>query len=1333
MLGPLAVVVDGRALDLASRKQRALLALLALRAGQALSVDRLVDDLWGEQPPATARHALQVHVSNLRKVLGSATLVTQRPGYVLRLPADCCDATRFEALTRAGRRALQGGRLGEASATLADGLALWRGPALADLLVEPFAPQEAARLEELRLAAVEDRLGADLDLGRHAEVAGELEALVAEHPLRERLWGLLMLAAYRSGRQVEALRAYKTLRGRLRDDLGLDPSPELQQLEAAILRQEPHLAAPASTDGPGRRPAMRAPAPVSPVRGGGRPEPAPEVAPPAPARESRRTATVVAAGLASFDRMTHALDPEDLRTLLDRCVARLAMVIARYGGTVDSVVAGDLLAVFGAPVAHEDDPERAVRAALDLQRAVRDHPDEFGGVEVRAGVATGEVLFAAAGPPAQRRFTVMGEVVNEARRLQAQAEAGAVVVGRATHSATRSVVEYSDLGPDTYAAVGAGPVRQARPLGAAPFVGRDAELDLQVRIWHRSVAERRPHLVSVLGEPGVGKSRQLAEFQRGVAGEGRVVSGRCLAYGEALTYAPLAEAVRQAADATAEDPPAAARRKLGQLVAAVAPPGPDGADMARHVALLTGLDDEGDRAGGLVDERTLHTSARRFLEALGRHQPLCLVVEDVHWADDALLDLLQAVARRARGVPLVIVTLARPELVERRPDWGGGLAAFTSIALQPLDATSTRTLVAELGRAHGLPETVLADIAAKSGGNPLFAEELVATVAEGDASSGVPASLTSLLLARLDALPPDQQSALRLASVMGMTFWTGSVEALAAALPGAADGAAALADTMADLEHRDLLRVEAGTVLPGEAAYSFKHVLIRDAAYASLPRQRRSELHRTATDWLSQVAGDRVGEFSDQLAHHALAAGQPERALGYLTAAAERSRRAAAHRREAALLEQAMTVASSLERTGLVAELRAQRGKALARLALWAEARTELEAALAALPGATPEQLRRRAEVHNDLSTVSFWLLDTAAIAAHARAALELAKRIEARDVQLAARAQLTSADSATGNVDRVLAGGRALIADARSWGLEPPYERLGGYSLQLYLTGAWESAIEVSRQAVRTGRERGDTQGVLWNMPHIGMAAAASGRYDEAIAVFRDARRFGEEYELAAGLPRCIAMSAGFHLDLFDFEGAEAIQEEARDLGRSWFNPSAVSAGIDLLFNLTRRGDVGRAEVLVDEVGEEVAKGGGWHGWLWRLRFTGLQAEMAVARGDHDRAVELAREAIDQSRSKHRVKYEVQARVALARALAARGRKAEALAELSVATAGADRLGNPTLQVTVAAALLAIEPDEDTAVKARDTVDRVLSALSDPTLRERFLRAEAVRAVASA
>ncbi|MDP9435461.1 MAG: AAA family ATPase [Actinomycetota bacterium] len=1039
-------------------------------------------------------------------------------------------------------------------------------------------------------------------------------------------------------------------------------------------------------------------------------------------------ATVLDAGLVGFDGLARTLDPEDLRSLLDRCLARLGMVVVRYGGTVDNVVGGELLAVFGAPVAHEDDPERAVRAALDLHRGLRDHPDEFAGLRLRVGVSTGDVLFAAAGPPARRQLTVMGEVVNEARRLQAQAQPDAVVVGPATYAATRAVVDCEDLGAGSFGVLDVVPVKQARPLGLAPFLGRDAELDLLLRVWRRSITERRPHLVSVLGEPGVGKSRALAEFQRLVVGEGRVVTGRCLPYGEALTYAPLAQAFRQAAGATADDPPRVARRKLGELVQSLQPLREDQGELARHLALLTGLDDEHDRSGGLVDERTLHTAARRFLESLTRGAPLCVVLEDVHWADDALLDLVQAVARRARGVPLVVVTVARSELVERRGDWGGGLAAFTSISLEPLDPPSTSALVTELARAHALPDPVLSDIVARSGGNPLFAEELVATVAEGDRSAGMPASLTSLLLARLDALPEEQHLALRRASVLGMTFWPGAVAALEAAVAGTGSEGPGLVDTLADLEHRDLLRIEPRSALAGQVAYSFKHVLIRDAAYWSLPRQQRTQLHRAAVDWLSQVAGDRLGEFSDQLAHHAVAAGQPERALDHLITAADRSRRAAAHQREAALLQDALTLARSLDRTELAAELHAQRGRALSRCARWADARNELEAALASLGTGTPDQLRRRAQVHCDLSTACFWLFDTAGIRHHAQAGLELAEQIAARDVQLAARAQITSADSSTGDVDAVLAGGHALLADAASWGLEPPYERLCAYSLQLYLTGNSESAVSVARHAVRTGREAGDTQGTLWNMPHVGIASAAAGRYDEAIAVFRDARRFGEEYELPGALTRCIAISAGLHLDLFDFQGAEAIQQEARDLGRTHFTPSAVSAGIDLMFNLTRRGDVGRTESLLDDVASAVMEGQGWHGWLWRLRFVELRAETAAARGDHARAAELARESIAQSRAKRRGKYEAYARVTLARSLAAQGRKREALGELYAATAIAGRLGNPALQVMVSAALLAVEPDDVVAA-----VDRVLAALSDPTLRDRFLRADDVREVVSA
>ncbi len=297
---------------------------------------------------------------------------------------------------------------------------------------------------------------------------------------------------------------------------------------------------------------------------------------------------------------------------------------------------------------------------------------------------------------------------------------------------------------------------------------------------------------------------------------------------------------------------------------------------------------------------------------------------------------------------------------------------------------------------------------------------------------------------------------------------------------------------------------------------------------------------------------------------------------------------------------------------------------------------------------------------------------------------------------------------------------------------MQPPYERLGTYSLQLYLTGAWDCAIDVARQAVRTGRDAGDTQGALWNMPHMGMAAAAAGRYDEAIAIFREGRRFGEEYELHAALTRCIAMSAGFHLDLFDFDGAEAIQEEARDLGRTHFNPSAVSAGIDLLFNFTRRGDVGRAELLVNEVAQAVMQGQGWHGWLWRLRFAQLQAEMAAARGRYAEAVALAREAVEQSRSKRRGKYEMYARVTLGQALASMGAKKEALGELYAALAVAQPLGNPALQVKVSSALLALEPDDVVADGARRAMDRVLATLSGATLRQRFVSADAVQTITS-
>jgi tetratricopeptide (TPR) repeat protein len=561
-----------------------------------------------------------------------------------------------------------------------------------------------------------------------------------------------------------------------------------------------------------------------------------------------------------------------------------------------------------------------------------------------------------------------------------------------------------------------------------------------------------------------------------------------------------------------------------------------------------------------------------------------------------------------------------------------------------------------------------------------------------------------------------------------MTFWPGAVRALQKAVPAGSDGADVL-ETIADLESRDLVRVEPRAGLGGEVAYSFKHVLVRDAAYESLPKGQRRELHRAADSWLSAAAGERVGEFSDQLAHHALASGEPERALEYLTTAADRSRRAAAHRREAALLAQAVDIARTLDRSVDVAELRMRRGKALLRLTQWAEARAELEAALDEL-AETQETEARRAEIHNDLSLACFWLLDTANLRAHGHAALDLARRSGSREQELAARVQLTSADSAEGEVDLVLSGGRTLINDALTWGIEPPYERLNVYGLNLYLTGDWRGAIELSQQGVEMGKARGDTQFVLQHLSQGGVSAAAAGRFDDAIATFEEARRFGQEYEMIPGLPRCIAMSAVCHFDLFDFAGAEAVHEEARELGAVHFPPSAVSAGIDMLFNYARRGEVERALPMIDAVGEQVATGGGWHGWLWALRFATVRAEIACATGDHAAAIEFAHGAITKSRSKRRAKYEAFARIALGRALVATGREHEGLEELRSAVAITDRLGHPAAHVFATANLLDVEPDESAALSGRAAIERVLDGLSDAKLRERFLSSDPVRTI---
>ncbi len=485
ILGPLTAVDDGRAVELPRRKHRALLAALLLRAGETVSGDRLIEDLWGESPPRTARDALQNYVSLLRKSLGSDVLVTREGGYLLDVSPDQVDAARFERLAAEAREIdMPDGR----AEKLREALGLWRGPALADLTYEPFAAVEIARLEELRLAATQDLIDAELELGRHADLVPELETLIQEHPFDERLRGQLMLALYRSGRQAEALEAYQAARRALDEELGLEPGPPLRELEQAILRHDASLQAMA----------------------------------PARAQPSRRTVTVLVAGHPG----TGERDPETVAVEL----TALRIAVDRHGGTTGLFAGDAAMAVFGAPRMHEDDALRAVRAAAELRAALP---------ELRIGVATGEVFAGDAG--------VAGAPVTLARQLELVAQAGEVLVGVPTLRLVRDAIRGQQVTRGALAAFELGDVIEGAPGIARrldrPLVDREAELEELRQAFTTARDERRCVVFTGFGEAGIGKTRLAREFLAQVTDEATVLVGRCASYGQGITFLPLREMI----------------------------------------------------------------------------------------------------------------------------------------------------------------------------------------------------------------------------------------------------------------------------------------------------------------------------------------------------------------------------------------------------------------------------------------------------------------------------------------------------------------------------------------------------------------------------------------------------------------------------------------------------------------------------------------------------------------------------------------------------------------------------------------------------------------------
>ncbi|HET6315520.1 MAG TPA: AAA family ATPase, partial [Chloroflexota bacterium] len=695
--------------------------------------------------------------------------------------------------------------------------------------------------------------------------------------------------------------------------------------------------------------------------------------------EERRWVTVLAVQLGGFAALSERLDPEDLRALADRYAETIADRVRRYDGTLLRSTGESILAVFGAPAAHEDDAERALRAGLAIRDCRLSLPPESRGgqVQVGVGIDTGEVLAGFQGPDSQRHYTVSGAPVSLALGLASGSTSSSVLVGERTYRATRQHVRYHAVPPvqahdwnrplAAWEALDVAPAPAARALGHAPFVGRDQELEVLLAGLSRVLREQRPQLISVLGEPGIGKSRMIAEFERQALArtDVKLLRGRCLPYGEVVGFRAVATALYQLAGITAEDAAEEARARLRELVSRTLRASSSSSefrDVERHLALLSGLDTESDRVGSPPDERSMYVSVRRFLEASARAQPLCLLIEDLHWGDQALLNLLEHVADKALSAPLLIVTQARPDLLDKRPTWGGGIASFTSLRIEPLAGDAGLALANALCREHGLAATSAEQISRLSGGNPLFAEELSAAMAEGSEAGGVPSKLRPLISARLDALPGDERRALQHAAVLGKYVWHSGLAAL--------DASGNLLDQLEALERRDLLRSQAASRFSGQREYVFKHDLIQEMAYGLLPRSERRRLHARILEWLERTAGERVDEILDLLAHHAVSAEQDEHALDYLSRAAERAGRATARREEAALLTQAIAIAERTGQRELIPEFLARRGHALLRLTRWADARDELETALGELP---PERRERRAEVLVDLAQACNW------------------------------------------------------------------------------------------------------------------------------------------------------------------------------------------------------------------------------------------------------------------------------------------------------------------------------------------------------------------------
>ena len=597
-----------------------------------------------------------------------------------------------------------------------------------------------------------------------------------------------------------------------------------------------------------------------------------------PHRE-RKVVTVLFADLVGFTARAEQLDPEDVEAILRPYHERLRSELERFGGTVEKFIGDAVMAVFGAPVAHEDDPERAVRAALAIRDWALEQAEEL---QVRVAVNTGEALVALDARAAHGEALVAGDVVNTAARLQTAAPPNGVLVDEQTYRATVDAIDYRPAeaveakgksepiavweAVAARARIGAG----ARHASATPLVGRERELALLVQTLERVREERSPQLVTLVGVPGIGKSRLVAELANVVEQHDELVAwreGRSLSYGDGVTFWALAEIVKAQAGILESDSPEQVQEKLRGTVEQLATDATETQWLERHLRPLTGLAEDSS-----VGAAEVFAAWRRFLEALADERQLVLVFEDLHWADDALLDFVDELVDRVAAVPLLVLATARPELLQRRAGWGGGKPNAATISLSPLTEAETAQLLEELIERPAADADTREALLTRAGGNPLYAEQYARVLLERGDFSELPDTVQGIIAARLDALTKEEKLLLQDAAVMGQVFWLGAVEAVGGLARWQAE------ELLHALERKEFVRRGRSSSVASESEYAFRHLLIRDVAYGQIPRAVRSGKHRAAATWIDSLG--RPEEQAELLAHHYLQAIELAEAAG---------------------------------------------------------------------------------------------------------------------------------------------------------------------------------------------------------------------------------------------------------------------------------------------------------------------------------------------------------------------------------------------------------------------------------------------------------------------